>query len=269
VTPTALPLANAFNPFGGTVEVNNQRGELKNRSRLALAVLFFALLFPGFMSWLEYAAIPGGEAGPSPVLQVIYVFGKAFQIVVPILYVSATIGRIPCPGRPTCKGIELGLAFGLLVALGTIALYFIFLRDTSVFRESPIQIKAKLDEFGLNSPTGFALFAVGITIPHSLLEEYYWRWFIFGQLRSILSLRVAILLSSIAFGAFHIFQLTAFLPGHIFSAVLPFAACTAVGGAIWAWLYHRTGSVYAPWLSHLIVDASLFVIGYDLFFVRA
>jgi membrane protease YdiL (CAAX protease family) len=49
---------------------------------------------------------------------------------------------------------------------------------------------------------------------------------------------------------------------------LPFAACVAVGGAVWAWLYQRTNSVYAPWISHLVVDASLFVIGYDLFFVR-
>jgi membrane protease YdiL (CAAX protease family) len=220
------------------------------------------------MSWLEYAAIPGDESGPNPVIQVIYIFGKALQIALPILFVFATTGKIPRPGLPNRRGIELGVAFGMLVALGAVALYYIFLRDTSVFRESPVKIKAKLDEFGLNSPLGFALFAVGITIPHSLLEEYYWRWFVFGQLRTLVSLPIAISLSSIAFGAFHIFQLNAFLPGHFFTAVLPFAACTALGGAIWTWLYHRTGSIYAPWLSHLIVDASLFVIGYDLFFVR-
>jgi len=37
----------------------------------------------------------------------------------------------------------------------------------------------------------------------------------------------------------------------------------------WAWLYLRTGAVYAPWVSHMLIDASLFVVGYDLFFVRA
>jgi hypothetical protein len=26
--------------------------------------------------------------------------------------------------------------------------------------------------------------------------------------------------------------------------------------------------VYGPWVSHFLVDASLFVIGYDLFFIR-
>jgi hypothetical protein len=33
---------------------------------------------------------------------------------------------------------------------------------------------------------------------------------------------------------------------------------------VWAWLYERTQSVWAPWLSHLVVDAAIYVIGYDL-----
>jgi membrane protease YdiL (CAAX protease family) len=164
--------------------------------------------------------------------------------------------------------MALGLAFGLLVAAGAIALYYVFLRDTSLFRESPGRIRAKLDEFGLNSPVGIALFAILVTVPHSLLEEYYWRWFVFGQLERLISLPSAIALSSLAFGLFHIFPLNAYLPGHFFDAVLPFTLCVAAGGAVWAWLYHRTASVYAPWLSHLLVDASLFVVGFDLFFVR-
>ena len=31
-----------------------------------------------------------------------------------------------------------------------------------------------------------------------------------------------------------------------------------------AWLYERGGSVWSPWLSHLLVDAAIFVIGWDL-----
>ena len=43
-----------------------------------------------------------------------------------------------------------------------------------------------------------------------------------------------------------------------------FSVCVAVGGAMWAWLYERTGSLLGPWLSHLLVDAAIFAIGYDL-----
>ncbi len=46
-----------------------------------------------------------------------------------------------------------------------------------------------------------------------------------------------------------------------------FAACVAVGGAVWAWLYERTGSLVGPWASHLLVDAAIFAVGFDI--VRA
>ena len=30
-------------------------------------------------------------------------------------------------------------------------------------------------------------------------------------------------------------------------------------GAAWAWIYHRSGSLLGPWLSHLLIDAGIFV----------
>ena len=43
-----------------------------------------------------------------------------------------------------------------------------------------------------------------------------------------------------------------------------FSLATAVGGAFWAWLYNKTGSIYGPWASHLLIDAAIFAVGYDL-----
>ena len=37
-----------------------------------------------------------------------------------------------------------------------------------------------------------------------------------------------------------------------------------IGGFFWAWLYERTRTVYAAWLSHLLIDAGILAIGYDL-----
>jgi membrane protease YdiL (CAAX protease family) len=45
---------------------------------------------------------------------------------------------------------------------------------------------------------------------------------------------------------------------------LLFSASVAVGGAFWAWLYERTGSLLGPWLSHLVIDAGIFFIGFKL-----
>ena len=43
-----------------------------------------------------------------------------------------------------------------------------------------------------------------------------------------------------------------------------FAISVAIGGLIWAWLYERTGSLYAAWISHLLVDAGIFFVGWDI-----
>lgn len=98
---------------------------------------------------------------------------------------------------------------------------------------------------------------------HSLLEEYYWRWFIFGQLRRYIPLSLAIAFSSLGFMAHHVLLVANFLHGYgpltwIFSGAI------AIGGAVWAWQYHRYRTLYAPWLGHFLIDAGLMWIGYDL-----
>ena len=45
----------------------------------------------------------------------------------------------------------------------------------------------------------------------------------------------------------------------------PFAS--AWGAQIWAWLYETTGALYASWISHLLIDAAIFAIGYHMAFV--
>ena len=42
------------------------------------------------------------------------------------------------------------------------------------------------------------------------------------------------------------------------------SAAVAIGGAFWAWLYERSGSLVGPWMSHLLVDAGIFLVGFDL-----
>ena len=124
----------------------------------------------------------------------------------------------------------------------------------------------KLEGFGLATPAGFVLLTVFLALIHSLLEEYYWRWFVFGWLRRLLPLLPALLLSSVAFMSHHVIILAVFFPGQFWTATVPFSLAIAGGGFVWAWLYDRTGSLYAPWLSHLIIDLAIMAVGYDMVF---
>jgi len=98
---------------------------------------------------------------------------------------------------------------------------------------------------------------------HSLLEEYYWRWFVFGRLRRLMSLPAAIGVSSLGFMAHHVCIVSVFF-GWLSPMSLLLSAAVAMGGALFAWIYQRTNSLYAPWISHAFVDSAIFLIGYDL-----
>jgi membrane protease YdiL (CAAX protease family) len=231
------------------------------RDGLALA---FAMAFPSLMSWTEFMVLPGeGEQG-SPVLLAVFVAGKIVQFTFPLVYVWWFERERIRLGPPTSRGLALGVGFGAVVGAGALVLYYAWLGSSHFLAGTPAQVYAWLTKAHVNTPAGFLAMAVFISVFHSLLEEYYWRWFVFGWLKRYLPLRVAMVVSSLAFMAHHVIVLTVYTPGQFWTMVVPFSLCVAGGGIVWAWLYERTQSLYAPWISHLLVDAALMVLGYDM-----
>jgi membrane protease YdiL (CAAX protease family) len=143
-------------------------------------------------------------------------------------------------------------------------LYEVLRQRSEVFADTPARVAGMVQKFGMNSPARYLLFAVPFCLVHSLMEEYYWRWFVFGWLKRWVPLGVAVALSSLAFMAHHVILLAGYFPGRFLTVALPFSLCVAVGGAVWAWLYHRTGSLYAAWVSHAVIDVAIFAIGFEM-----
>ncbi len=125
------------------------------------------------------------------------------------------------------------------------------------------QVGAKVVDLGIATFSRYLTVSVFYSLLHSALEEYYWRWFVYGQLRKFLHVRPAIWLAAVAFMAHHLI-LVGFYTGWGWPAGLPFALAVAIGGAYWAWLYERSGSLLGPWLSHLLVDVAIFTAGWQL-----
>jgi membrane protease YdiL (CAAX protease family) len=228
------------------------------------AALAFAMLFPTAVAWLYFLVLARGAGQVNPWQQLTYAAGKCVQFAFPVAFLWAFEGRFPRPGRPRFAGLLPGLAFGLAVAALIFGLYFGLLRHSPLLAEAPARVRQKVQEFGVASAGSYALFSAFICLAHSLLEEYYWRWFVFGQLRRLLPLAPSLLLSALAFMAHHVLVLHAFFPGQFLGAVVPLSLAIATGGVVWAWLYERSGSVWSPWLSHLLVDAAIFGIGWEM-----
>jgi membrane protease YdiL (CAAX protease family) len=226
------------------------------------AALAFALLFPLLMAWVYFVAVPAAAQQGNPILVAAYGAGKLIQFLFPALYVGLFARSCLRPGRPTTRGLGLGVAFAVLVAVAMFVLYFVLLRASPLLADTPGQIDDKLRAFGRDTPAGFVQLALFLCIGHSLFEEYYWRWFVFGWLKRYLPLGGAIALSAVGFTLHHVVVLGVFFPGRFWTLALPLSLCVGAGGAFWAWLYHRSGSLAATWISHALVDAAIMAVGY-------
>ena len=216
-----------------------------------------AIAFPSLAAWVYFVVLSGAEA-----VSLVYSAAKVVQFSFPLVWMFAVERRRPRLALPEARSLAWGAALGLAIVAAALALYFGVLRDSPWLAAAPQGIAAKLVDIGLTTPLRFWAFAAFVCLAHSLMEEYYWRWFVFGQLRRVASVRLAIAVSSLGFMAHHVIILDQFLDSPV--AIAFFSMCVAIGGALWAWMYDRVGSLYGPWLSHLLVDAVLMVIGYDL-----
>ncbi|MEX0818756.1 MAG: CPBP family intramembrane glutamic endopeptidase [Pirellulaceae bacterium] len=228
--------------------------------RANLSVVIVALVFPAIVTFAYFVALAGQ---PSSLQQGTYAVGKIIQFAIPAVWMFVILReKVSFPG-PTRQGIGLGAGFGLLIAGAMLALAFWWLKPIGFFDQPSGEIRAKIQALGLNTIARYTAGALFYAICHSLLEEYYWRWFVFGRLREFVRPPTAIVISSLGFMAHHVIVLAVYF-GWTSPATYLFSAGVAIGGAVWAWIYHRSESLYGPWLSHALVDAAIFIIGYDL-----
>lgn len=250
------------------------------------AGVVFALLFPSVVTWIYFVLMASAGKGVQgltysglkcvqflfPVVWAMFALGQR-NVVGSIFSVGSSGDRANGPGpslgtkkRATLSvtnAIVAGIVFGLAVAGGGWLVYRGWLSESTAFMAAAEKIRAKVAGFGIESVAAYAAMGLFYSLVHSFLEEYYWRWFVFGQLRRLVPLWGAIVVSSLGFMAHHVIVLGTYFGGLTWMTVL-FSAAVAIGGAFWAWLYERSGSLCGPWASHLIVDAGIFLLGFEL-----
>jgi hypothetical protein len=229
-----------------------------------MLALAFTMTFPSLMSWLEFIALPHDGDEASLGIIVVFALAKVIQFGFPLMYVLWVARERIQLRRPTRDGVRLGVVFAAIVAAGMYLLYFGWLKRIDFIGDTPVKINEWLGKINCASAPGYLAMAAFVSIPHSLLEEYYWRWFVFGRLERIMPLYAAIALSSLAFMGHHVVVLGFYFPGRFWIGAVPFSLCVAGGGAVWAWMYHRTQNLYAPWISHLLIDLAIMGVGYDM-----
>jgi uncharacterized protein len=260
--------------------------DLSRRPADAWAVAF-ALCYPTLLTCVFFVALAQQTAG---LQQSVFLAGKSLQFLFPAFWVFAVQRRRSAAGglsqfspgglsrfSPQRKWdcpltlspadskrlLLIGLLFGAAVFAIMLLTYHAWFKPAGLLAGVGQNVNAKLAGFNLTGPVAFFVLATFYSLLHSFLEEYYWRWFAFGQLRRWVRPWTAIAISALGFTGHHIVVLSGYFGGFTWPTLL-FSAAVAVGGAFWAWLYQRSGSLLGPWLSHVLIDVAIFVVGYDL-----
>jgi len=235
------------------VNASETHPTLESRRR---AVLFPALVIPFFASFFYFVLFPGTAFGNA-----FYKGIKVFLLLWPLFSVVVIL-RTKMIDRSREKrhlaSLLPGIAFGILV----VGLLFLLIEATPLgllVDENAERIAGRIRDLGVADH--FLWFALYISSAHAALEEFYWRWFVFGQAQRVMKLPLAYLVAALGFAAHHVVILSQFFPlGWAF--VL--GTCVAIGGAVWSWLSYRYNSLFGAWVSHMIIDFGLMWVGWEV-----
>ena len=223
------------------------------------SVIIPAMILP-FLGALVYFVFAGG----GNLTKIAYSATKLFTFVWPVIAVIFILKqKLKWPRLKESHHWKT-LPLGVLVGAGIVGLMFLLMQTSlgAQVKSSATTMREAVGEFGLTQ-SNYWLFAVFLSVCHSLLEEYYWRWFVFGGLHQMVSPGWAHILAGTAFMGHHIIVLLQYFPVPL---TLFLSLMIGVGGVIWSWMYLRQGSLLGAWIAHMIVDFGALWIGYQLIF---
>ena len=225
-------------------------------------VLVPALFVPGLGALLYFVFFPEGAVG-----QALYAGTKLFTLFYPVFFLKR-IGLQGLVGRRSNErrwpGWKTVIWTGVMsgVAISAVGTLLMLTSVGDIVRDSAGAVTKRAEGLGLAEH--FLLFAVFLSVIHSGLEEFYWRWFVYGQVQRRLSRWRAHAIAAVAFGGHHLIITLQFFPTAL---ALFLTTCVVVGGLIWSLMYERQGTVIGCWVSHICVDVMLMLVGYQLIMV--
>ncbi|RZA06254.1 MAG: CPBP family intramembrane metalloprotease [Proteobacteria bacterium] len=228
--------------------------------RAKQALILFALIFPTLAVFTYFAGDPGST-------KAWYTASKIVQFSLPFLGVAALGMHRRWKLKITPGELRLGSLSGLGILMSLTALYWFGLRELSFIGGTRTAVAAKLAEFGVSGFGGFLLLAAFISLAHSFLEEFYWRGFVFAELREWLGPKIAYPLAALGFTGHHVVVIARYAPADQAWLLVPiFSSFVFLAGWIWAAFFARRGSLIAAWISHFFADVAIMAIGGHLVF---
>lgn len=196
---------------------------------------------------------------PGIVGKTILVCCQIWLIILPIIWLFKVENkpiRIP---RPQRFDWITGMIIGLVMFMAILIMYWLFLRywiDVNFVRE-------KLEQVGNINQQAFIFGGAYFILINALIEEYFWRWFIYSRWEELVSDKFAVLLSALSFTLHHAIGLAAFVDWRVVTVA---SLAVFVAGAVWSEYYRRYRLIWCNYFSHAIADLALYIVAWQVFF---
>ncbi len=188
----------------------------------------------------------------------VFLFSKIWLLLLPALWLFFLEGHKMPRSHTQPGGFRMGWISGLFISafiIGGAVLGRQWI-DRDFFREMMAQI-------GLDNRVLYLWGAAYWVLVNSVLEEYVWRWFVVRQFSKLFHPTGAVLASGLGFTVHH------FIAMQVYFSPAIAALCTFfifIGGVWWSWMFVRYRTIWPGWLSHALVDITVFGVGYVLIF---
>lgn len=220
---------------------------MKKENKTALNIILIMIISVFIMFIVEYYIVPGYMI--KSILKVFMFF------ILPLIYVGVdkSINILDYFKIKSRRQFLRSLVLGISIYMLIIGAYFIL---TTYINLS--EIREILYKSGDITRGNFLYVAVYISFFNSLLEEFFFRGFIFLSLKKRSSRTIAYIVSALAFSLYHIGIMVDW-----FNIVIFFLALIAlfIGGLVFNYLNEENKNIYNSWLVHMFANFALNTIG--------
>ena len=155
--------------------------------------------------------------------------------------------------RPKRKGLLPAIALGVGIYAVILGGYFL----VSPFFDFSQIAGALTDNAGVTKDN-FLYVSLYISFANSFLEEFFFRGFVFTNLKHHSGRKLAYIFSAAAFSLYHVAMMIGWFSSALFLLVM---AGLVIGGMIFNWLNEKLNTIYCSWLTHMFANFAINTIG--------
>lgn len=227
----------------------SERTKIQSRNRSTILVLSVTILCCLAMALVDGVLRPG------------YVVKSAIKVAMFMLVPLMASGldrsvRYLSLLRPKTKGLLAAIALGVGIYVVILGGYFL----VSPFFDFSQIAGALTANVGVTKEN-FLYVSLYISFANSFLEEFFFRGFVFTNLKQCSGRKLAYIFSAAAFSLYHVAMMIGWFSLPLFLLVM---VGLVIGGMIFNYLNEKLDTIYCSWLTHMFANFAINTIGFML-----